>query len=496
MAHEIELKLSFPRQALAQVRAHPLITAAPADGPARTLANVYYDTPGHKLQRNRIGVRVRSYGRTHIQTVKCAASSTAGLSARPEWNQPFAGAFDFSNIDDAALRARLERFAPRLAPCFTTRFKRETRVYAPRENLRILIMIDHGEILAGQASEPIHELELELEQGEPADLLRLAAQLTRDLPLTPEDNSKAARGYRLHAGATQAVTRAEKTALTPDMAPLEAFNALALASLRHWQGNLPTAALSDPTAARHQLRVAQRRLRALITLYTPLLPTAFVRKWEPALRNHAAPFSAVRDLDVLAGLILASVRPVADDDRAACDALRHTVATERGRCHDQLPDADTQGAQLLDFMLDLHKLPRSHSTPASLVDFAHDSLTLAHERLARHHADMREDQPASLHAARIAVRQLRYTLEFFAPILPSKRCAREQARLAKIQRALGFVHDVDVARERLLALAGRDAQLRAAAYFTCGWHAPARERKVGRAMTRLDRLLAHNGAWA
>jgi inorganic triphosphatase YgiF len=86
MALEIELKLAVP------AGAHDALVGW-LDAHARSagtvvLANVYYDTPDQALARNRAALRVRLHGEQWLQTLKTAAVSTAGLSARHEWEVP------------------------------------------------------------------------------------------------------------------------------------------------------------------------------------------------------------------------------------------------------------------------------------------------------------------------------------------------------------------------------------------------------------------------
>ncbi|MDR1423029.1 MAG: CYTH domain-containing protein [Azoarcus sp.] len=201
MPLEIELKLSFPETALAALHAHPLITAAPHEGEAEVLESTYYDTPAWALQARKIALRLRKTGGGTVQTAKCAAPSHAGLTHRPEWEQTWDGAFEFSGIDDPAVAAALEEARDELQPVFSTRFHRDTRRFEPRPGVRILAMIDTGSIEADARREPICELELELVAGEPAELTRLADELRKTLPLCPEDASKAERGYQLAARA-------------------------------------------------------------------------------------------------------------------------------------------------------------------------------------------------------------------------------------------------------------------------------------------------------
>lgn len=208
MADEIELKLALPPAAVRRLRRHPLFIAAAPLGPSRVLDNRYLDTPARELAAAGIALRTRRDGRLWLRTVKIAARSVNGLSRRPEWEvpcpaDPHPASLDFSDVDVASVGRRLARHAPALREVFATRFRRETRRLRIGDGVSILLMLDRGEIRAGRRREPICELELELERGRASDLRRLAATLCAELPLRPEDRSKAERGHALAAPPTR-----------------------------------------------------------------------------------------------------------------------------------------------------------------------------------------------------------------------------------------------------------------------------------------------------
>jgi adenylate cyclase len=196
---EIELKLSFPAEALPEIVRHPLIAGAPREKEPDTLDNTYFDTPSLALKAHEIGLRLRRQAGGMVQTVKCSAQGINGLTRRPEWETPWRGHFDFSAVSDAAAAALLTRVQDELVPVFTTRFTRDTRRIQPRPGVCILVMIDTGLIETGGHNAPIHELELELVEGDEGELVRLAEELQKTLPLEFENVSKAQRGYMLAA---------------------------------------------------------------------------------------------------------------------------------------------------------------------------------------------------------------------------------------------------------------------------------------------------------
>lgn len=499
MGTETELKLHLSRTALSALRRHPVLAAALRDGNARTLDNTYYDTPGLALRKNGIALRTRRHGRRWWQTVKRAAPATGGLSARPEWEQPYSDTFDFSAIDDAAARKLLLRHQHNLAPLFSTRFRRETWAYSPDPDTRILIMIDTGEVLCGEHRDPICEIELELAAGNPVDLLLLARQLAADLPLVPDDTSKAARGYRLFLELPLAPARAEPSGLSADLSPVEAFRLLAAACVRQWQANVGGAATSHDPEFIHQLRVAQRRLRSLIRLFAPALPETFVAHWVRLLRDNAGRLGDARDLDVLEDAILAPVTGATEAERAALARLRavfHDLrSASRQNAIDSL-DTACQGRLLLDFTIALHQLPTNNLIGAAdLATFAGLQLDEVRRKVRKRARAAREQEPATLHALRLTLKQLRYGMEFFAPLMPEKNARRQLRSLSRAQDALGFVHDMDVAREHLARRAGGDPALLAASAFVCGWHGPRYHKLCRRALADLAPLVDGPAPW-
>ncbi|CAJ0720772.1 Inorganic triphosphatase [Ralstonia edaphis] len=217
MAREIELKLAV------SAGTHDALVGW-LDANARAagsveLANVYYDTPDQALARSRAALRVRRQGSQWLQTLKTAAVSTSGLSARHEWEVPLQNdalsvdAFVANNAAEAADYVRPHAAA--LAPLFRTDFTRRLW-HVAADGGEIEIALDAGAILipGTQAREPIDELELEwkpaagstLTEDAIAERLHAWTQKLRAAVagLTPLDISKAQRGYQLRAKATGA----------------------------------------------------------------------------------------------------------------------------------------------------------------------------------------------------------------------------------------------------------------------------------------------------
>jgi adenylate cyclase len=473
MAMEIELKLLLPEAGQRRFLRHPVLKTALATA-GRRLVNIYFDTPDLRLLGHGIALRLRRQGDQWLQTVKCSGQRHGALAARPEWETPYSGQFDFSVIDDARVRGFLDRSKVRatLMPIFETHFLRRVWSLPGLE-----LVLDRGWIAAAGRREPISEVEIELVgDAQVGQLFALADQLSAHQLLLPAWQSKAERGYRLFRGEAAAPRRAAAGAdFAADATPAAAFAAIATDCLAQMEANRAgTLAAADPEYL-HQMRVAVRRLRACLRIFAPLLPADDVDALLPALRELMQALGQGRDLDVLQTESLAPlVATLPDDPRLA--ALLAAVDLRRQAAHAvisrQLDDA-AHGRLLLALTALLQ--PGDDAAAGTLEDFARARLRRLGRRLRRLARAATPGDASGLHAMRIAVKRLRYALEFFQPLL--RRRERRLARcLADIQETLGQINDLATADRLLAAIAGGDPALREAAALAGGWNAERRVR--------------------
>jgi adenylate cyclase len=477
MANEVELKLSLPASAQRALLRHPLLRRA-ATRHATRLVNLYYDTPDLALRGHGVALRLRRQGKDWLQTIKCAGRSAAGLTTRPEWEDPYGGHFDFTRIDDPKLREWLTkaRRHDRLSPLFETNFTRTTWRFEAARGTVVLVMLDRGWIASGGRREEISELELELQTGSVDHIFRLALELADRLPLAPALLSKAERGYRLFRNDAPAPQKALPVALDRDMAPLDAFRAIALGCLEHLQHNHHGAVALDDPEYIHQMRVAARRLRAALRVFRPLLPAGFEDRLVPPLHELMVRLGAARDRDVLLAEIAEPVlRALPDEPRLA--ALVGVITEERFRAHGDAVTvlrAPPFGRLMLLATAMLHQDLPAAAGPATagLMAFARTRLRRLDRRVARLADAAHVHDPASLHALRIGIKRLRYALEFFAPLLAKKSLPDLLRQLAAMQDTLGQLNDLANAGRLLMDCAGGDPRLREAVTLIGGWHGP------------------------
>lgn len=464
MSMETELKLRLSPAQARRLAMHPLLAAG---SPQKfRLANTYYDTPDFALRERGIALRLRRKDwAVWLMTVKGGDSSAGGLAQRVEWEAPTRpGVFDFGIVTDDALREFLESQHARLRPVFTTDFTR--MAWSLERNGSVVeLALDRGKISALPAddgaaplSSPLCELELELLQGDSPDaLFELAIELAADLHLHPEILSKAERGFALAEGTVAAPVKAFSSGVDRTMSPLEAFRAIALSCVLQLQRNEVGAIAGKNPEYVHQARVAIRRLRSALKLFAPVLNERFIEVYSQYWQALASNLGSARDWDVFLNETLAPLEEAfpGDPDLAV---LRARGEETKAKAQAQASVALTQrlySQLLLAFSAALFRVTpptiaaEEGATAQSLRKFAARRLNKRAamiEQLVREHGKMNAERR---HELRIAFKKLRYALEFFAPILPSKRLVNYQKSLETLQDLLGTLND-QVTASRLI----------------------------------------------
>jgi len=459
MALETEIKLSLPPRAAGRVAASPLLAGIK---PLRQkLLNTYYDTPDLRLQRERIAVRYRKKGWEWLLTVKSAAPSAGGLARRNEWEVAgLPGQFDFSHVDDASLRHQLEALRDELVPIFTTNFTRSAWLLETATGARIELALDRGWIEVPERREPICEVELELLAGDVDALFSMATGLLDELPLHPGAASKAERGYRLFADAPLLPVKALPAVLDGKMSTVVAFRAVALACLAHLQGNEQGVGESDAPEFIHQARVAIRRLRSAICVWKPLLPADFVARFDPYWRALATTLGDARNWDVFLGETLPPLAEAFPAHAAIARLSRHAQrqsARSRKNARTALQSTD-YARLLLKFTAAVLALPEIDASP--LKAFARRCLNKRVKRVAALAAEAQGAGAAARHRLRVALKRLRYALEFFAQLFPGRRLQDYHLAASRLQDLLGRMNDIEVASQYTgVALPGNQGEL-------------------------------------
>jgi len=489
MKVEQELKLALPPAAVAKLKRHPLLRAAPRSRTRRQVS-IYFDTADHWLLGEGAALRVRKVGRATMMTLKAEGETAGGMSARPEWeaaisrDRPDLAAF--GSDDDTPLLAGLRERAADLEPAFVTDIGRTLWVMDRDDGTLIEAALDVGEIRAGGRSEPVCELELELKSGASRQLFELAEALLRDIPMRLESRSKSARGYRLALGDRPGAEKAAPVALDATHSTLDAFRAVVAACLRQLDVNEPVAELGDDPEGVHQMRVATRRLRSAVSVFRRALPDAFAERARDELRWFAQELGPARDWDVFLGETVAPLLRQTDHDaglatlarigerrrRDGYERARAAIAASRYASLKLLLARAVAVADEIEppFGMDIADL-----AGGPVLALADRVLKSRHRKLLKSGDDHRELTLPELHELRIRAKKMRYAAEFFRRLYGRKPVKRYLGRLASIQESLGAINDSAVARLRLEEARAdvepeRAEALARAEALVIGWH--------------------------
>ncbi len=201
----------------------------------------------------------------------------------------------------------------------------------------------------------------------------------------------------------------------------------------------------------HRMRVATRRLRAAMPLFSGCLPVKKYAAWEKGIRSITRALGAARDADVqIEALDKFAQGLTQPEQKPGLARLLLRLRQQRAGLQPKVVKALDRfdGSGVLVSMRDVlaGRAEKQAGPPFSQELYLHarDSiLPRLDEYLAYDSIVAQVERVTELHAMRIAAKRLRYTLETFSPLFanglkPWLPAIREQ------QDTLGSIHDCDV----------------------------------------------------
>lgn len=473
---EIELKFELDRRAARKVRRHPLL--AQADHQTQAQSTVYFDTAKQKLHRKGYSLRVRQAGDCFTQTVKTRGTS-AGLFDRREWEAPV----DRMEPDPRGLQqaplADLKNIVRKVRPTVCSDVKRTTWL-VDHDGAEIEVVLDSGTVTAGGEDDSFHELELELDKGDPAAILDVAQQLGQAVPLHIGVLSKEERGLMLAEGAFDHEQKASALDVRKDMDAGQVFALAVQECVRHFRLNEPLITTERDALALHQARVAMRRLRTAFTLFGPAIRRGSIEPLKDELRDFIVPFGEARNLDVFL------------DKHGEDLGWRHRrkLRSSRADAYEQVIDA-LNAKRTRAMFLDLVAWAaseewRTNAASTPIRKFAAKRLNSLWRKVNRKGRRLEDLDERQLHRLRITIKKLRYGVEFLGPLYPAKKVRKFASSLEAMQDCLGLVHDDMVTRQIVT-----DFELGE----MVGTDITARSRQLKTTETRYKRLKRANRYW-
>ena len=457
---EVELKLLLPEHARAALERHPALQAPCATAPeTRQEHTVYFDTPLLSLAGKGLSLRVRRCGDARVQTLKSAGDGYTVAASRGEWEWRIdQDVPDLSCVAETPFGAEIAaEGASGLQPVFETDIRRTVRSLRLAGETVAEAAIDVGRVFAGEATQDVNELELELKRGAPGPLYRLALDLHATVPFIIGVESKAQRGQRLRTGKAAVAVKRGPPPLDRDGPASEAVRRIIGAAIGQLLANQPAAAAGDVEGV-HQMRVGIRRLRTALALFGKHLEPYASRHFEAELKRLGQVFGNARDWDVFCTQIL----PDAEKDEIAkgwMELLRTPAEASRQVAHRELEEEFTRPAiTALVLGMAAWLEPDDAGSPVAGDDAlnrpirkpAHALLDRMARRVARG-GHPRRRSAEELHALRKALKKLRYSGDYLAAIYPPKPVKQYQKASKRLLKLLGTGTDAAMATR----LAGR-----------------------------------------
>ena len=520
-ARPARLRLQPDPGTVALLRQAPVILGhARNAGTTRRIETTYFDTADHLLFRQGLSLRVRKLGRRFVQTLSRrtpqAADASDAWSCDLPGAMPDPGQFAHLQSDWLPPMALEPLLRGPLAPVFSARTRRHTRRLEMPDAVVDLVFED-GEIIAQGRSRGVDRISLLLQAGEASALWEIGLRLLDVAPLRIGADSMVALGYGHvgEAGGTPARMRAAKAAastLAPSLATDDAIAVILVACQAHLQANQGVAQDGRNAEGVHQMRVALRRMRSVLSLLRRDLASPAMAALAREARWAAGELGAARGWDVfLSDTLSETLRQRTGTGRPGLDfeALRQTAAAPRASAYKDV-EALIVAQRFGRFQLTLGQWTARRgwrndvtseglatlAEPASLV--AARMLSRLHRKALRQGAHFRRLSVAERHELRITLKKLRYAVEFFLPLFAVPDHAhRFVRRLSRLQEALGLDHDAADTQPLLdeLGRRSRAAGVHQAIGAVIGWQAREELANLGTLTAHWRRFRALPAFW-
>jgi CHAD domain-containing protein len=434
-----------------------------AVGPGRTrqLVDTYADTDDWRLYRAGLSLRLRRRGRQVEATMKSMAGLSGGIRRRRELTEPLSSPdLDVLHQSQGPIGARVRAVAGprRLRPLFEIRTRRTTFPLLLDGDVAGEVALDRTTIPVGTGQEParLRRVEVEVADATVPAVRDFVKGMQESCGLHPATVSKFEAALLATGQEVPGGWDLGPTTVGPGMT----IGEVAFAGLRrHLSAVLlkePGARLGEDIEELHDMRVATRRLRAAMALFSDVLPVRAAR-----LRDEmawvAGALGSVRDLDVQLEQLERWIGR-APEDREALGSLRWLLQERRTEARRQLLEAldSPRFDRFISSFIALVRrgpLRRSRASRAPAEAVAPQLIGSRYRAARKAGGRIRKRSEASdYHRLRIRCKRLRYAIEFLAPIYGDP-AAELAGRLAKVQDALGKHQDAVVAVDRLRQIA-------------------------------------------
>jgi len=460
---EIEWKFWIPDAEVLQrlLQAQQLGPYALGAFQTRGVVDTYYDTPDRSFAAAGYAFRYRQMGDESVVHLKTLTPPQDGVHRRVELhaqtNEPALPAtWPPGPARDLVLRTLQDQLLVQLF-----RIEQLRHVASLLGAAGPIAELSLDEVRWVNAGRECQASELEIELGEGEDdqaLLAVTAELETVWQLLPQSSSKYERGLEWVSSiaAAEAETAPIASSESPEQREPRKRPGIAFqldepaTALIHRIIAVQTEKLhaqyagvmkGEDAEAVHDARVATRRMRSGLNFFAPWAPRRLAKDLGRELRTAARALGSVRDLDVSLAFVHEHAPQVAPE---AEEPLRRYLEAERQRARSDLLSF-YKGPEYKSLQKNLSQFTRSKvSGRTRLADILPGLVNQATSELHVFNGTLVSGSPVEhIHALRIAIKHLRYLLEFtrYAAYPASDQLID---LTTDIQEELGQVHDAHV----------------------------------------------------
>lgn len=488
--HELELKFAVPSYQQSVLRKNIDTKTAQQ----QRLSAYYFDTPNQDLAKKGIALRIRFEDSQWVQTLKTAGDGVAkrvelntvlSLTGTPDTLDVSSLVPDVSLITQPTVVAQLTSIMPldQLAQALTVQYftdVQRTSRQIKKNNSRIEIAYDIGKVGIGRLNSQkpannhgltqsdIHEIEFELLEGDPRDLIDIAKTWCKKYKLYLSTVTKAQRGSLLLANKQFAQP------VKADLAVLQLHKGISqFAFLQAVVNNCLVQILPNASAIAegspdgnlvHQLRVGIRRLRTALKHFK-FAQDYIDPNWLMVLKQTFSLLGEYRDKEIL---------------QIKTQPLLESVGAPHVEWSTAVDIMPIDAVRANDFQILLLELigfthlavpadnPKAKATVAKKLEKLFTAIAVASDKFASLDTE-------SQHGVRKDLKSLRYVSEFAAPLFASQTNGKKGKKAAELnaflqylepaQDVLGEYNDNVVGHANYLEKAKTDPN----ALFAVGW---------------------------
>ena len=488
--HELELKFAVPSYQQSVLRKNIDTKTAQQ----QRLSAYYFDTPNQDLAKKGIALRIRFEDSQWVQTLKTAGDGVAkrvelntvlSLTGTPDTLDVSSLVPDVSLITEPTVVAQLTSIMPldQLAQALTVQYftdVQRTSRQIKKNNSRIEIAYDIGKVGIGRLNSQkpannhgltqsdIHEIEFELLEGDPSDLIDIAKTWCKKYKLYLSTVTKAQRGSLLLANKQFAQP------VKADLAVLQLHKGISqFAFLQAVVNNCLVQILPNASAIAegspdgnlvHQLRVGIRRLRTALKHFK-FAQDYIDPNWLMVLKQTFSLLGEYRDKEIL---------------QIKTQPLLESVGAPHVEWSTAVDIMPIDAVRANDFQILLLELigfthlavpadnPKAKATVAKKLEKLFTAIAVASDKFASLDTE-------SQHGVRKDLKSLRYVSEFAAPLFASQTNGKKGKKAAELnaflqylepaQDVLGEYNDNVVGHANYLEKAKTDPN----ALFAVGW---------------------------